>query len=128
MSILPCHAETKFYCSNQCRADDKDQSGENNPAWKGGIYNNGQYWKRLARDRDNYTCRHADCDVRDEGAVTHAHHVVPASVSGDHSLSNLVTLCAVHHHELERELFKALVAAHPRTTKRLAKELYPDTN
>lgn len=59
--------------------------------------------------RDGYTCQRCGAEGGPHGDVElHAHHVVPKSQGGSHSLNNLTTLCyschnAVHDHHIPRQ-------------------------
>ena len=61
-------------------------------------------WDSLRREvysRDGYTC--ANCGSKggtDGDTELHAHHIVPLSVGGTNTVSNLVTLCADCHAKL----------------------------
>jgi len=118
--VTPCHAETKFFCSRSCQHKHW-AAGERNPAWEGG---NSHYWKRKARERDDYTCQFPGCTKLHKGNGTHAHHKIPTSVGGEHSLENLITLCAKHHREMERQLLHRLVQTFPEETKKIIAELF----
>lgn len=51
--------------------------------------------RRRVYARDNNRCR--NCGTAGDDAELHAHHIVPKSRGGTHSLSNLVTLCRACH-------------------------------
>jgi len=59
--------------------------------------------RRRVYRRDNYTCTNCGIGGGGQGdAELHAHHVVPISKGGSHSISNLTTLCrpchdSIHH-------------------------------
>ena len=59
--------------------------------------------------RDDYTCQQCGAKGGPHGDVElHAHHIVPKSQGGSHSLNNLTTLCyschnAVHDHHIPRQ-------------------------
>lgn len=85
-------------------------SGPNSPTWKGGHKNwqagkngrdkNGLSWKkqrRLAWERDNYTCQHCGKTRNDTGRNPDCHHIVPYRLCQSHALSNLISLCQVCH-------------------------------
>lgn len=120
--------KTKFYCSIVCRSgwqkEHGVQAGENNGAWKGGTGNNGAYWKRRARERDDFTCQFPNCGHRDEGKSTHAHHTIPRFVGGPDSLDNLKTLCHHHHQQIEREAFRQLMQKYPKTYRKIVEKFF----
>lgn len=85
-----------------------NRSGSNNPRWKGGHRHyskgrhgkdkNGLSWKvqrRLAWERDNFTCQH--CGKKDEKRKPDVHHKVPWCNSLSHDLENLICLCRSCH-------------------------------
>lgn len=50
--------------------------------------------RRQVYERDDYTCQNCGASShQDESITLHAHHIVPKSKGGSHSLSNLVSLC-----------------------------------
>lgn len=113
-------------CSRACMAalyrDSKAFAGPANPTWTGGDSN---YWKRKARERDDFTCQYKGCGVRDEGTGTHAHHVVPQRFGGTDDLSNLVTVCVRHHLQVEHRARRRVLESVPRKTlRRLINDLY----
>lgn len=55
--------------------------------------------KKVMR-RDGYKCIVASCSVRGISNLT-VHHVVPRSEGGSSHETNLVTLCRIHHDEIE---------------------------
>lgn len=81
------------------------QAGENNHNWKGGRpkYRGADWQKqrKLALQRDNYTCQKCgklQSDLRCELSV---HHIVPYHDGGGNDLPNLVTVCVSCHFSLE---------------------------
>lgn len=77
--------------------------GENNHNWKGGYYEpyygpDWQYQRRLARERDDYTCI---CGLEEDGREHDVHHIVPYRISKDNSQNNLWTLCPKCHRRIE---------------------------
>jgi len=123
LAVLPCQLATKHFCSYACSSSFRNR-GENNPAWKGGHGNRGRYWKRRARERDDFACQYVHCAKRDTGKGTHAHHRIPRAAGGEDTLENLVTLCSQHHHEIERQLLAALVARFPDATREELTTIY----
>lgn len=121
--VTPCQAKTKFFCSRSC-GNSYNNRGERNSAWQGGKGETGKYWKRKARERDNYTCQFPECGKRHKGVGTHAHHKIPVSIGGEHSLENLITLCAKHHKEVERQLLHQLVEKHTESAKETIATLF----
>jgi 5-methylcytosine-specific restriction endonuclease McrA len=100
------------YCSKKCfyEAHRQTMSGDNNPAWRGGLepyY--GPNWERQARrtrQRDNHTCQHCGITEAELGKLLHAHHIVPLrefhrDFRRANALSNLVSLCSHCHKLLE---------------------------
>ena len=65
--------------------------------------------RRMVYRRDDYTCQRCGAKGGGDGDVElHAHHIVPKSQGGSHSLNNLTTLCyechnAVHDHHIPRQ-------------------------
>ena len=65
--------------------------------------------RRMVYRRDGYTCQNCGAEGGPYGDVElHAHHIVPKSQGGSHSLNNLTTLCyschnAVHDHHIPRQ-------------------------
>ena len=65
--------------------------------------------RKKAYRRDDYTCQNCGAEGGPHGDVElHAHHIVPKSRGGSHSLNNLTTLCyschnAVHDHHIPRQ-------------------------
>jgi 5-methylcytosine-specific restriction endonuclease McrA len=56
--------------------------------------------RRQVYKRDDYTCRNCGQTGGDKGETElHAHHIVPKSRGGSHSLSNLATLCKECHRD-----------------------------
>jgi len=123
MLILPSYKTKKEYCSRACSRlhFNRIMSGPNNPVWIGG---SNAYWKRKARERDNYSCQYPRCDVKNAPRIAHAHHKIPRSAGGPDALSNLITLCHRHHAATERLLLIALFKKFPKETAKLANSLY----
>ena len=108
--------QTKFcsrYCKDQQSLQDhrvttpKDQSGPNNPNWKGGHKHwsqgrhgkdkDGLSWKtqrQAAWERDSYTCQ--GCGVKGPRNPD-VHHISPWLNSLSHHLDNLICLCKSCH-------------------------------
>ena len=65
--------------------------------------------RKKAYRRDDYTCQNCGAEGGPHGDVElHAHHIIPKSRGGSHSLNNLTTLCyechnAVHDHHIPRQ-------------------------
>jgi hypothetical protein len=82
-----------------------EQAGADNWQYDGGWYALGKANKKLARERDKYTCRRCKCPVA--GRTAHVHHVVAercfATPQEAHDLQNLVTVCDSCHLKLEWE-------------------------
>lgn len=94
------------YCSVKCRGASitRLKSGENSPAWKGGISKESRRiraskrfkdWRNEVFERDNYTCQ--DCGVR--GGYLEPHHIKPFAYFPElrFELSNGQTLCNICH-------------------------------
>lgn len=94
------------FCSISCMGNyyskSKMFSGENNGTWNGGdISYYGPNWlmqRRLARERDQFTCQ--DCGISEDeyGKELSVHHIIPfRKFNGDwekaNILSNLISLC-----------------------------------
>lgn len=93
----------------------KDIHGENHPMWDGGPPHanpsyTGRTWhtnKERARRRDGYTCRHPSCEIDRQESIErwncrlHIHHLTrdhwPDEPEKHHELSNMVSLCNIHH-------------------------------
>ena len=96
-----------------------DQDGDKNPAWRGGF----KYWqkgklgkddaglgwkkqRKLAWERDNYTCKKCGEEKRDRNPDVH--HKIPYRISRSHALKNLVSLCKKCH-KIEDEKYKQII-------------------
>ena len=115
------HVFCSWACRDAYRVESGDQAGENNAQWKGG---SSTWWKQKARERDDFTCQVDDCDVRDEGRGTHAHHKLPKEAGGDDSLENLITLCDHHHQVMERRFLVRVCGLAPAAVRKALSELY----
>lgn len=95
-------------CKSCVSAAQPPRPGEKNPMWKGGHKywqegktgrdKDGLSWKiqrRLAWERDNYTCQ--DCSKQVEGWKPDVHHIRPYRLSFSHALDNLKCLCRSCH-------------------------------
>ncbi len=102
----PSTIRTLNFCSTTCMGNYYSQSkmfsGENSGTWNGGDINYyGSNWlsqRRLARERDHFTCQ--DCGISEEqyGHELSVHHIKPfREFNGDwenaNELSNLVSVC-----------------------------------
>lgn len=105
------------YCSYSCSMSHRmskdgrnEQAGSGNHKYDGGWYALGKAQKRLARERDNHTCRRCQRPVK--GKEAHVHHVVPERCfdvpSKAHDLDNLITLCDRCHLRVEWETVREL--------------------
>lgn len=94
-----------------------DFSGEKNPNWKGGHSRwmqgklgrdkDGLSWKvqrKLAWERDDYTCQNPECRKKEKGWKPDCHHIVPYRISFSHSLENLNSLCRSCHKKEEAKI------------------------
>lgn len=111
--VKPSQATTAHFCSRACfsKSDRKKEIARGNlpeslhgaahPRWKGGERTDYQWKKqrKFALIRDGYKCRR--CGITVTGKNNDVHHVVAWLQSKDHSLDNLVTLCASCHSQLE---------------------------
>jgi 5-methylcytosine-specific restriction endonuclease McrA len=82
-------------------------------------------WRRTraaALERDGHRCRRCGSPATAFDPL-HVHHVVPRSEGGTDALSNLVTLCALCHPQVERERRIAEPAGHGRGTARKSARL-----
>lgn len=91
--------------------------GCKNPLWKGGIYSRNNTSARLqrlnwriasakARKRDNNTCQ--KCGFVGGQENLDVHHIVPSILTGNDSVDNLITLCAVCHPAEESKFWKSI--------------------
>jgi 5-methylcytosine-specific restriction endonuclease McrA len=70
----------------------------------------GPQWFTLAaevRKRDNYTCCHPGCGLKEnpkEKIYHHVHHIVPLSRGGTSTKGNLITLCEKHHEQRHKHM------------------------
>jgi hypothetical protein len=49
------------------------------------------------RERDNYTCRLCQKDLKDTPAKLDTHHIIPKKLGGKDEINNLLTLCHSCH-------------------------------
>ncbi len=122
MEVLPCHSKTKWFCSYSC-GNSYNNRGDRNAQWQGGD-SLGKYWKRKARERDDFTCQFPGCKKRHEGNTIHAHHKVPRAAGGSDNLENIISLCSKHHREMERQLLQFIIEKHPTIIEEAASKLY----
>lgn len=109
------------FCSRRCQG--RWRVGARSTSWRGGVTNNGLYWKRLARKRDGARC--VGCGVversrlmrrgkqRFRASSLHVHHLIPREAGGTHALSNLVTLCPRCHGKAENAFLAEIVTLLP---------------
>ena len=113
----PLRGNQRRFCSRKCKEQHAlksrrvtaplDRSGAKNPNWKGGHrhWALGRYGKdkdglsrktqrKLAWERDGYTCQHCGEKKQRNPDV---HHKVPFRVSQSHALDNLICLCQKCH-------------------------------
>lgn len=84
------------------------RKGNRHPDWRGGHSKyRGEDWYSCRQNvliRDNYSCQ--VCGIhRDElenPQHLHVHHIVPYEISQNNNQVNLITLCNVHHMEMEK--------------------------
>jgi len=121
-SVKPSRDYRK-YCSQKCASiyfsQFEDHSGENCPAWKGGITpesikerTGSKYkeWRASVYARDNWTC--LDCGYR--SGKLHAHHVFPFAEFPEHRFDvwNGITLCPECHRKTHSTLSEDTNAIH----------------
>ena len=124
------------FCSRECKEryarrcytpSQSDWSGPSSPRWKGGCRywskgrwgkdKNGLSWKtqrRLAWERDDFTCQH--CGER-KSRKPDVHHINPWMNSHSHALDNLICLCQSCHLKEEakvQEVWGGVAASDPR--------------
>ena len=84
-----------------------NMSGPNNHNWKGGdSLNYGPDWntqRRLALERDGYTCQRCGKPKSVLGQNPDVHHKVPYRKTQDNSLGNLISLCKSCHLHVEQK-------------------------
>ena len=97
----------KTFCTLACWYDYIRSDPENHPAWRGGYepyY--GPNWKnqrRLARERDNFTCQNCGITEEENFRELDVHHIKPFRYFGikkykqANQLDNLTTLCCSCH-------------------------------
>jgi 5-methylcytosine-specific restriction endonuclease McrA len=84
--------------SNSSSSDYELQSKQNYPE-------NWDTLRKQAYERDSYYCQNCGVGGGPNGdAELHAHHIVPVSVGGNHTLSNLSTLCVTCHGLVHKHL------------------------
>lgn len=94
------------FCSRKCMGINRgrEQVGENNPSWKGGVSTENHRvrqskpfkdWRKSVFERDNYTCQ--DCGVR--GGYLEPHHIKQFAVFPElrFDINNGKTLCIDCH-------------------------------
>lgn len=123
----PGHGKKGMFSNEQKKQISQRMSGENNPAWKGGITPKAnairqekitKELRKLIYDRDDYTCQL--CFKRG-GSLT-LHHVVPIwqDISLIDNVENLKTLCKTCHEKLNgheheyNDYFRSLKPIQPR--------------
>jgi len=102
----PSTIRTLNFCSITCMSkyysDSKMFSGEKSGTWNGGdIGYYGPNWlsqRRLARERDQFTCQNCGITEEQYGKELSVHHIIPFRIfNGDwekaNELSNLICLC-----------------------------------
>lgn len=90
------------FCEEHAKAESKRyEKYDRDPATKRRY---GRAWKRI---RDKYVEEHPFCEMcMEEGVLTkteEVHHKIPLAEGGDHSKSNLISLCKVHHARIHAE-------------------------
>lgn len=117
-SVKQSHAERRVFCKKACqvewqRLNNALVSGENNFNWRGGYtpyY--GPNWRkqrRLARQRDNFTCRRCGITETESSRKLDVHHLIAFREYGierykeANHLGNLISYCNVCHLIVEHE-------------------------
>jgi 5-methylcytosine-specific restriction endonuclease McrA len=96
--IIESNSSSSDYEPNNSDSDYKLQNRKEYPE-------NWDTLRRQAYKRDNYHCRNCGVGGGPHGDVElHAHHVVPVSAGGNHTLSNLYTLCNTCHNLIHTNL------------------------
>jgi 5-methylcytosine-specific restriction endonuclease McrA len=113
------HAPRQRFCGTACWYTYLRAHPEQNPGWRDGIRKRvyGPNWgeqKRLARERDQYTCQR--CGVWQVRPRLHVHHLQPRRMFGSdyeaaNALENLVSLCRPCHLLTEWETERAWALA-----------------
>jgi 5-methylcytosine-specific restriction endonuclease McrA len=102
-------SQTYHFCNRECMTEyyntHDDFRGENSPNWTGGKESYyGENWRqqrRLARERDDYTCQ--DCNITEEeyGQELSVHHLKLFRLFDNYEeanqLNNLISLCEPCH-------------------------------
>lgn len=109
------HAKVRRFCGTACwYAYIRDRPDEAT-RWRGGFepyYGpNWERQKRLARQRDSYTC--GDCGLHQTDPALDVHHLVPRrffnrDFEAANHLDNLITPCKACHTRRESELHRRL--------------------
>jgi 5-methylcytosine-specific restriction endonuclease McrA len=125
LNVLTCSDRCKEEYRKTVNAERKDKistafTGEKHPNWIGGIsFYRGENWRkqrRLARERDNYTCQMCGLTKskikRIFKRLPEVHHIIPyRKFGGDYevanSLDNLITLCPSCHTKADWKYRKA---------------------
>ena len=109
LKVIPSkYKKNKYcYCDVDCMAKHYSQiyCGENSPTWNGGKshhYTGGFYFARkLARERDNYTCQLCGITEEEYGQQMSVHHIKNYRLFEDkkeaNELCNLICLCEKCH-------------------------------
>ena len=106
--VIPSNVKRRF-CSLACR----NQKGQNNPNFRNGLHINrpfpypyGGKWPIIRKwilERDNHQCQYPRCG---KSVTLQVHHKIKfskfKSKSEANSQENLITLCGLHHRELEK--------------------------
>lgn len=92
------------YSQGRSTRQNKSSSYSNSSSSDYHLQKHGDYpenWDTLRKQaykRDNYECQNCGVGGGSKGEVElHAHHIVPVSAGGNHTLSNLSTLCDTCH-------------------------------
>lgn len=105
----------RYYCSSKCQGQwlSDNVKGSSHPLWKGGklpFY--GDDWpkqRRMARERDHYTCQRCGVTEDELGRKLDVHHKISFRTFGlerhkeANHLDNLIALCPICHKITERD-------------------------
>lgn len=105
--------DSRYYCSSKCQGQwiSDNVRGPSHPLWKGGKFPYyGISWvpqRRMARERDNFTCQHCGITEDELGRKLDVHHIKPFRLFGienhfaANALDNLIALCPQCHIKAE---------------------------
>lgn len=116
--LRPSYANKRqiTFCSKDCLSSwtSENQTGENNPAWKGGSDDYGDGWteekRERVRERDGRKCQGCGLSEKSHLEINlqklHVHHKTPARLFDNaqkrNAMNNLVALCRSCHFKAEK--------------------------